>query len=130
MVYCCQLGISSTKERTAMQKRAPIGGTVAMNGEFYQGGEFLPSTALMSQGKARSKATTERKQEFESYKWGIAPVAGQRAIYAMLAGVYGKFNRANNTFEVFTAYVSNLPADQQALAARLVQLYNDGERWT
>lgn len=112
-----------------MQKRAPIGGTVGMNGEFYQGGEFLPNTQLMSQGKGRGKPVAERKQEFEAYKWGFAPVAGQRAIYAQLAGNYGKFNRSNNTFEIFTPYVNNLPADQQARAAELVKLYNEGERW-
>lgn len=111
-----------------MQKRAPIGGTTAINGEFYFGGEFLPTTQLLSQSKARGIAK-ERKQEIEPYVWAFAPVAGQRSIFAQLSGSYGKFDRSANTFEIFVPYVSNLPAAQQEKAADLVSRYNAGERW-
>jgi hypothetical protein len=112
-----------------MQKRAMAGGEIGMNGESYKGGEFLPNTQLASQHKDRKIAAKARKMEYEPYKWDFAPVAGMIAIYPQLSGNYGKYNRAANTFEVFTPYVSNLPADQQAKATDLVNRYNAGERW-
>jgi hypothetical protein len=112
-----------------MQKRATVGGEIGMNGEFYAGGEFLPNTQLASQHKDRVKAVAERKQEFEPYKWSIAPSAGMKSIYAQLAGSYGKFNRSTGTFEVFAPYVSNLSTELQARATDLVNRYNAGERW-
>ncbi len=112
-----------------MQKRAMVGGEIGMNGESYKGGEFLPNTQLASQHKDRKVAAKTRKQEFEPYRWDFAPSAGVKSIFVQLSGNYGKYNRSNNTFEVFAPYVSNLPADQQARATDLVSRYNAGERW-
>ncbi len=110
-----------------MQKRAPIGGTTAINGEFYSGGEFLPTTTMPSQSKAEKKAAT-RKQNVEGYKWEVAPAAGMIAIYPQLSGVQ-KYDRNTNTFSPFVPYYSNLSAGAQTRADELMSKYNAGERW-
>jgi hypothetical protein len=110
-----------------MQKRATSGGEIGMNGEFYQGGEFLPNTQLASQSKAEKKDAT-RKQNVEGYKWEVAPVAGMVAIYPQLAGVQ-QYNRNTNTFSPFMPYYSQLSTEAQARADELMSKYNAGERW-
>lgn len=110
-----------------MQKRAKIGGEIAMNGEFYAGGEFLPTTAMPSQSSAKVKADT-RKQNVEGYKWEVAPTAGLIAIYPQLAGVQ-QYNRNTNTFSPFMPYYSKLSAEAQQRADELMSRYNAGERW-
>jgi hypothetical protein len=111
-----------------MQKRAKTGGEVGTNGEFYHGGEFLPTTELPSRhkGKVTPKA---RKQEWEPYKWSFAPIEGQFAIFPQLSGALGKYDHITKTFTVFAPYVSQLPIDAQERAAELVRRYNAGERW-
>jgi len=111
-----------------MQKRAMAGGETAINGEFYHGGEFLPTTQLPSQSKGAKKIAAPRKQNVEGYKWEIAPVAGLIAIYPQLSGVQ-KYDRNTNTFSPFMPYYSNLSADAQARADELMSKYNAGERW-
>jgi hypothetical protein len=111
-----------------MQKRAKVGGEIGRNGEFYHGGEFLPTTDMPSQHRGKG-VRKPSKQEYEPYKWGFAPVEGQKSIYRQLAGTMGLYNRANDTFSIFAPYVSNLPADVQERAADLVRRYNAGERW-
>lgn len=110
-----------------MQKRAKIGGEVALNGEFYHGGEFLPTTQMASQhrGKAAPKA---RKQNVEGYTWDFAPVAGQIAIYPQLSGTM-QYDRNTNTFSVFAPYYSKLDAAQQQRFDDLIARFNRGERW-
>lgn len=106
--------------------RAKVGGEIGVNGEFYAGGEFLPSTEMPSRSKDRKAAT--RKQNVEAYRWEVAPVAGQIAIYPQLAGVQ-QYDRATGTFSRFLPYYSKLSAEGQQRADDLIARYNRGERW-
>lgn len=51
------------------QKRAPKGGIVGTNGEFYEGGKFLPSTGLPKRPGTGHRRTG--KCEIEPYRWEI-----------------------------------------------------------
>lgn len=62
------------------QSRAPKGGAVGTNGEFYEGGKFLPSTKLPKRSAPAKKRGTGRCQ-YEPYKWTVPPVEGWRPIY-------------------------------------------------
>jgi len=50
-----------------MKNRAKKGGEMGMNGEFYKGGAFLPSTQLPKQGTIKG-ATTNPKTQLTEYQ--------------------------------------------------------------
>jgi hypothetical protein len=49
------------------QKRAKVGGEVGTNGEYYEGGKFLPSTEKPR--RHGSRPARPRKVEVEPYVW-------------------------------------------------------------
>lgn len=52
--------------------RAPKGGIVGVNGEFYNGGEFLPSSPYTSKGEFRRNHDSQgrpKKEEVAAFKW-------------------------------------------------------------
>lgn len=108
------------------QQRAPKGGTTAINGEFYHGGEFLPTTELPSQSRPKAAAKA-RKQNYAPYKWDYAP-EGQRAIYAQLQGAM-LYDRATDTFSIYAPYYSQQSAESQRWFDERIARYNRGDRW-
>ena len=103
-------------------KRAQKGGEIGTNGEFYEGGKFLPSTTLPKrEGSASKKAT--HKVEIEPYVWVECP-EGKRSIYRQLSGIH-KYNRQTKTFsinpDINPNYMPNGP--------ELIEKYNNGERF-
>ena len=60
-----------------MREQAPKGGCTGVNGEWYQGGRFLPST---EQPKRHGCRTATGKQEIQPYEWEVPP-AGFSAIF-------------------------------------------------
>ena len=106
--------------------RAKKGGQVGVNGEFYEGGTFLPSTER-PKGKSVKKTG---KQEIEPYKWEVAP-EGKTSIYRQFAGTYGlvrngvaelrKDDRLHVTLSYYGVTLSK--------AQELVDGYNAGNRW-
>ena len=63
------------------QRRAPVGGAIGANGEFYEGGKFLPST-----DRAKRKGSRPRKAskvEIEPYAW-VKPLEGFESIYSRI----------------------------------------------
>jgi len=61
--------------------RARAGGEIGVNGEHYEGGQFLPSTTLPKQAPAASRKAGTGKREIAPYVWEAAP-DGMRAIYS------------------------------------------------
>ena len=106
------------------QKRAKVGGEVGVNGDFYEGGKFLPSTEK-PKGKPHKRGTG--KQEIEPYKWEIAP-EGKRSLYRQLAGIHcklidGKMVLATND------QILNYTGQTIEQVKNMVELYNAGQRW-
>lgn len=109
------------------QKRAPKGGTTAINGEFYHGGEFLPTTTLASQPKGAKKAPAARKSQIALYTWELAP-EGKHSIWQQMSGVFGAVRSGIMVIEcsdVTLDYYKKTRAEVEELAAR----WNAGERW-
>lgn len=113
--------------------RAKKGGEIGTNGEFYEGGKFLPSTTNPKQSPAAKKAPKARKIEIERFKW-VEVFNGERSIYQQLAGIH-KFDRENNTFTFntninFQAFNPNCDAEKAiAEDKELIERYNNGERF-
>jgi hypothetical protein len=106
--------------------RAKKGGQVGVNGEFYEGGTFLPSTER-PKGKPVKKTG---KQEIEPYKWELAP-EGKTSIYKQIAGIIGSVRngvaelRTDDRLYVTLSYYGVTPTKAQ----ELVDSYNTGNRW-
>ena len=110
------------------QERAKRGGEVGRNGEFYQGGEFLPSTELASQPKGARKPFKPGKRQIAPYVWEFQPYEGAQSIYTLFAGVFGKVTNGVmvvSCSDQTVAYFKTTLAEVEAMAAR----WNNGERW-
>lgn len=114
--------------------RAEKGGQHGVNGAFYEGGQFLPSSPTTVKGEfSRTKATQQakpRKQEIAPYKWEVSE---QTSIWAMVNGWckfhktgYSKETGAQGWLEVVSGgYNGSHWEANQELADR----WNNGERW-
>jgi len=113
--------------------RSPKGGTIGMNGERYEGGQFLPSTTLPKMTPAQQKAAT-RKQEIAPYTWEVAPSPELRSIYRLIAGTYAKWKEFGVSFEPFLPFIERCeeqyPDFNRATYINLIERWNNGERWT
>lgn len=108
------------------QDRAKRGGEVGMNGEFYAGGTFLPHTTLGKMQRAAAAAKA-RKVQIAPCVWVASE--GRRAIYEQFAGVFGVVGRdgvATMTCSAETLAYYRTTRDE---AQRLIDRYNNGERW-
>ena len=68
-----------------MRKRAKKGGETGQNGEWYDGGKFIATTNRPKGKPAQIKVS--RKEQYEPYKWAVAPEAGQRAIFGFIGNI-------------------------------------------
>jgi len=110
--------------------RAQKGGEMGINGLWYNGGQFLPSTTL---GKMASRMKVQKsgKQEIAPYKWEVAPKENMRSIYT-LTGVASKWAEGKwqeelelvDNEKVLSYYKIDVEATQ-----KLIDLWNSGERW-
>jgi len=117
----------------AITNRAPKGGAVGANGEFYEGGKFINTVAANAK-KLGSKPSGSGRQEIEPYRWEVAP-DGKRSLFRAIAGVYGRviqegktlraILRQDDAFETTCRYYG-VTAER---AAELVDMFNRGERW-
>lgn len=64
--------------------RATKGGEFGRNGEWYNGGQFLPNTDLGKRGSDGGKGN--RKSEIAPYEWAVAPEDGMIAIWGIIRG--------------------------------------------
>jgi hypothetical protein len=106
------------------QKRAKPGGEVGSNGEFYEGGKFLPSTEK-PKGKAAKRGGG--RQEIEPFVWAVG-VEGSRSIYRRLAGVYGRVIGGVMVLNINPVTLRYFGDDEQKIR-ELADLYNAGSRW-
>jgi hypothetical protein len=110
------------------QKRAQVGGETGTNGEFYEGGKFLPST---SHPKRRGSAPkVARKQEIEPYTWVVAADPALRSLFAEISGIFGKYDHASKTF-AFDCSDQTMAfyGFDEAACRDLIGRFNRGERW-
>lgn len=110
--------------------RAKKGGERGVNGEFYEGGKFLPSTTAPKRAPA-ARVRGQGLALVEPGKREIAPV-GKRSIFSKI-NVF-VVPQANGKIEI----ADQFDADHPAVAAYtngwddltdLVTRYNAGERW-
>lgn len=112
--------------------RAPSGGMVGMNGEFYKGGAFLPRTTLPKGGSVSRSSGTGRKL-IEPGVWDIPPSADAKSILSS----YGEFIHVSDGKAAITerpdlaiaAYVDDDVAEGRAFLRAAVDAYNKGMRW-
>lgn len=111
-----------------MQQRAQVGGQTGANGEWYEGGKFIATTE-QPKGKP-AKTTATRKEQYEPYKWAVAPEQGQRPIYA-IAGVWTKTNRTGQMEFVANEKTVAHYGDtfQGYKITELIEMWNNGVRW-
>ena len=107
-----------------MQKRAAKGGEVGTNGDFYEGGKFLPSTEK-PKGKPRKRGSG--KQEIAPYVWEVAP-EGKSSIYRRLAGNFARFINGKMVVCVNPTTLAYFGTTEYEIAS-LVDRWNAGERW-
>jgi hypothetical protein len=110
--------------------RASKGGEVGMNGEFYNGGTFLPNT-MLPKGATRPIVTATRKMEVAPYTWEMQPTATARTIWS-LVGVTLNYNRQAKRVEVTNnaqaiAYYGDKA--QGYSLSELAEMWNNGTRW-
>jgi hypothetical protein len=114
--------LSSPKSGT---NRAKAGGEIGVNGERYEGGQFLPSTTLPKQAPTSRKAGTG-KREIAPYVWEVAP-EGKQSIYSRFSHLWqitdGKAAVIDNAQAL--AYYKRSAEEVQAAADQ----WNAGERW-
>lgn len=111
------------KEQTPQPGRAPRGGTVGVNGEFYGGGTFLPSTQSPKRSPAKRGVAT-RKEEVAPYVWEVAPREGLRPIYSAIAGGFVNLETGVQNERAVTSY-----GRDPMVLHRLWERYRAGERW-
>lgn len=106
------------------QKRAKVGGETGTNGEFYEGGKFLPST---EKAKGKPKATKVRKVEIEPFVWVERP-EGKTAIYPQIAGIYGRTDGDKMILSVNPVTLAYYGRTMEEVVD-LCNRYNAGERF-
>ena len=65
--------------------QAPKGGTIGRNGDFYKGGQFLPSTEK-PKGKGKGTSYKGRKVEVAPFVWEECP-EGMRPLWGRIAAL-------------------------------------------
>lgn len=114
-------------------KRAKAGGQVGLNGEWYAGGRFLPSTALPS--RSRSAGSKSPKMLISPGVLATPPADGAVAIFAALR----EFMHIDQASQLATVldrpdaaiqhYVSENVESGRAYLQAAVAAYNAGQRW-
>lgn len=120
-------------EGATTMARATKGGEIGINGDVYEGGQFLPNTTLPKGFNKRDMRAATRKQNIAPCVWGVAPSPELRAIFAYLAGSYGMFNHTTKTFSPFLPFIEsqerNCPNFKRDEILGLIEKWNSGERW-
>ena len=110
--------------------RAPKGGTIGINGSSYDGGQFLPQSAMTIKGAQKTSKTTRkaRKVEIANYEWAYAPTADHISIWANIVGI---FAISDGDRLVYSAKPETLAyyGRTESWARDLVERWNAGERW-
>ncbi len=106
--------------------RAKAGGEIGMNGERYEGGQFLPSTTLPKM-TVQQKRKGSGKQEIAPYVWEVAPAENQRSLYKMIETLTTLNNGRLEAIDNPKAY--NYFGETKEAIQKLANKWNAGERW-
>lgn len=129
--------------RTQAQK----GGEYGINGEWYVGGQFLPSSQATEKGKQNRTAFLKgKKVELVPYLWQVRPADGLRSIFTALKpfakwdgkpeyikgqGLIGTLISTGE--EAYTTYVEAMGGeaseDGYNATLEMIEMFNNGERW-
>lgn len=135
--------------------RAKVGGEVGKNGEFYKGGQYLPSSQKTIKGKHKnskrvSLPTALKKREIEAYVWEFQPTntcvpikdhfgncadwnnLREHGVLTIITDMNLPFVR--NFFEVdggerYIHLAPYIKTERKYSLEELVALFNNGERW-
>jgi len=111
-------------------ERAPKGGTTGLNGESYEGGQFLPSSARTVKGEQKSQSRkATRKQEISPYVWEVAP-EGMASIYSRCEVVtkWAEWQKVLEVADLADAAFAYAGLSREQ-ATELAERWNRGERW-
>ena len=114
--------------------RAIKGGQTGVNGEWYEGGQFLPETQLGKLPK-RTKVAGTGKQEIEPYKWAVPPIGSTELTRSIFRYMGGRFIDASHFRKTGEMKVSCTPETMALYKENVFHLavlaakYNKGERW-
>ena len=103
------------------QPRARKGGEIGVNGLFYPGGSFIPSTKNGKQPKGKKRQGTG-KQEIEPWVWAIPPM-GYVSIFKRLNCMTDQDIKTPNL--TACAYYKVDPE----MIQNYINQYNLGKRW-
>lgn len=111
-----------------MKTQAPKGGCEGKNGEFYIGGQFLPSSERTMKGAVSSeKGKSRGKVQIENGVW-VDAREGYMPLFPRLAGTIAILDRGTGALKL-----NNVNWDYMgctaAEASVWVDAYNRGERW-
>jgi hypothetical protein len=114
---------------TAPMRQAPAGGITGINGDFYEGGQFLPSTERPKHHQPAPKHTGPRREMIAPFTWEDRP-EGKRSIYAALVGTDCEITPDG----FMRRYAGLNPAYQRDTIwghdiEDLIDSYNNGDRW-
>lgn len=128
----------------SVRTQAKVGGEVGLNGEFYKGGEFLPSSEKTVKGAYKIKKGT--KAEIAPYVWQASPEADMLSIYDRIKhkttdnrkecefikgqGFIGlQLTICRPMFEL-SSY-GKVPVNEEFFSwvATMIEKFNRGERW-
>ena len=135
-------GGSGIPSQTEPGGRAPAGGMIGMNGLYYPGGSFLPSTTL---GKLPPASNASRsgsgKRLVARGEWAERPTPTAESIWHMIVGTYAGENRQSGELEPTRDYLRYAYEDENAnppIMFRgqwfgrlndLISAWNTGARW-
>ena len=111
--------------------RARVGGETGMNGEFYEGGQFLPSSPMTEKGafKQSKRRKGTGKQEIESYVWEIPPTDTSRPVKLAMTFC---MPLGNNQYERYEPAIKGSLKKEMFMGwhiDELIEMYNSGQRW-
>lgn len=115
--------------------RAQTGGETGVNGEFYRGGQFLPSSPTMEKGafKQSKRRKGTGKQEIEPYVWEIPPTETAKPVnLAMFVAMPVREGREIVGYERYEPAIRGSLKDEMFMGwhiDELIEMYNSGQRW-
>ena len=113
-----------------MKTRAQAGGEIGINGEYYKGGQFLPSSPMTIKGEVKNtNGQGTRKEEIAPYVWEIAPAYNLRSIYTWIAGTVASWKVWQVELELSNLDALNYVGLTEEEANELVEKWNAGYRW-
>lgn len=111
--------------------RAPIGGVVGVNGEFYEGGKFLPSRADRPKQPPPKGVEAGSRHRVGPSQWSRAPADWHLSLYSGVAAVLDHAHlQSTGSYRVYRQFLAArcYLDDQQCIDAYIGRL-NQGEVW-